>query len=1022
MALKNTLMLKNFAHLVVFFCIGIFVVTESATFSIITDKEALISVKSQISMELSNPLSTWDQESSSPCNWTGVVCNRNGQRVIELDLSGLKLAGSISPHVGNLSSLRSLQMQNNQLTGNLPVEIGRLFHLRTLNASSNSLTGAIPSNISQCKELRILDLMQNQITGEIPEEISQLKELQALNLARNRLFGPFPTSIVNISTLTNLNLGTNSLGGQIPNDMSRLRNLKNLDLTINNFTGTVPPSIYNMSSLVYLALASNNLSGDLPSYVGVTLPNLLGFNFCINKFTGTIPGSLHNLTRIRIIRMAHNLLHGSVPPGLENLPDLEMYNIGFNNIVSSGRNGFSFLESLTNSTRLNFLAIDSNLLEGVIPESIGNLSKVLKKFYLGGNRVYGSIPPSVGQLSGLELLDMSFDSISGEIPQEIGLLEELEVLGLAGNLLSGNIPNSLGNLQKLNKIDLSRNQLFGGIPTTFNKFQNLLSMDLSNNRLNGSIPPEILRLPSLSAFLSLSTNDLSGSLPEEVGFLESVVTIDISDNRLSGVIPKSIGKCKSLEHLLLAKNMLSGQIPDTLGDARGLESLDLSSNQLSGSVPFDLQNLQALQALNLSFNYLEGEVPSGGVFADPSKVHLEGNKKLCLMEFSCRNKPAGRTRRLIVVCTVIAATLAVCFTVAFLFYIRKSKAKVEKTTESFRQEHRMIAYDELRLATNNFNKGNLVGTGSFGSVYKGLLTEGTAVAVKVINTETTGSWKSFIAECAALRHVRHRNLVKLITTCSSIDFKNSDFLALVFEFMSNGSLEDWITGNKRTSNGDRLNVLERLNVAIDIACAINYLHHECEAPVVHCDLKPSNVLLDSDMTAKVGDFGLARLLINNNSGDQPSISYTHTLMGSIGYIPPEYGFGEKPSTAGDVYSFGILLLQLFTGKSPRHESFMEGLSLKKWVEINFPNNIEEVLDQELLFQAIHLYEEGKSINQEIQGDSLIKVMEIGLSCAADSPDKRITMKDALHKLKTAAEAEAEAEAKAQQEKGCLGEA
>ncbi|KAL3505091.1 hypothetical protein ACH5RR_034932 [Cinchona calisaya] len=993
--------LLHFALLVLFSCRAMsFLDAESAALSLISDKEALMSLKSHtISMEVSYPLSSWDENSTSPCNWTRVVCNKNGQRVIELDLSGLKLAGSISPLIGNLSFLESLQLQNNQLTGNLPEQLGNLFRLRTLNASSNSLTGVIPTSISQCKELRILDLMQNQISGKIPEEISQLKELQVLNLARNRLFGPIPSSLVNISSLTNLNLGTNSLSGKISFDLSRLRNLKYLDLTINNFTGTVPPSIYNISSLVYLALASNNFRGELPSNIGVTLPNLLGFNFCFNKFTGAIPGSLHNLTRIRIIRMAHNLLSGSVPPGLANLPDLEMYNIGFNKIVSStGSNGFSFLESLTNSTRLNFLAIDSNLFEGEIPESIGKLSKVLKRIYMGGNRIYGSIPSSIGQLRGLELLDMSYGSISGEIPLEIGKLEELRVLVLAGNHLSGKIPNSLGNLQKLNKIDLSKNQLLGSIPAVFENFQDLLSMDLSNNKLNGSIPPEILHLSSLSTFLNLSKNYLSGSLPEEVGFLKSVITIDISDNQLSGEIPKSIGNCKSLQHLLLAKNLLSGQIPDTFEATRGLESLDLSSNQLSGAVPFVLRNLQALQFLNLSFNNLEGEVPSGGVFADPTKVYLEGNKNLCL-QLTCKNRPADR-RRLILVCIIVSATLlAVCFTVALICHFKKGKlAEVESISEPFRQQHRMISYDELRLATNNFNRGNLLGIGSFGSVYKGQLSKGSDVAVKVFNTETRGYWKSFLAECAALRQVRHRNLIKLITTCSSIDFRSSEFLALVYEFMSNGSLEDWITGKRRTSNGKGLNLLHRLNVAIDVAYAINYLHHECEASVVHCDLKPSNVLLDSDMTAKVGDFGLARLLINNN-GNQTSITSTHTLKGSIGYIPPEYGFGENPSTAGDVYSYGILILELFTGKSPRHESFIGGLSLKKWVETNFPGKIEEVVDQDLLGTS-----KLQNVCQEIQRDCLIKIFGVGLSCVADSPYKRIIIRDALHKLRSVRDA------------------
>ena len=193
-------------------------------------------------------------------------------------------------------------------------------------------------------------------------------------MARNKLFGLFPSSIANITILSIINLGTNSLDGKMHSNLSRLRNLKFLDLRINNFSGTVPASIYNVSSLVYLALPSKNLWCDLPSSIGVTLPNLLGFNFSFNRFTGTVPGSLHSLTRIRMIRLAHNLSHGSIPPGLENLPELEMCNRGFNRIVASGGNGFSLLESLTKRTRLNFLAIDSILLEGVIPKTMGNLS------------------------------------------------------------------------------------------------------------------------------------------------------------------------------------------------------------------------------------------------------------------------------------------------------------------------------------------------------------------------------------------------------------------------------------------------------------------------------------------------------------------------------------------------------------------------------------------------------------------------------------------------------------------------
>ncbi|PQP93555.1 putative LRR receptor-like serine/threonine-protein kinase [Prunus yedoensis var. nudiflora] len=928
-------------------CIFVSVEPAIPTPSIATDKRALISFKSGVSL----PPSFWDQNSSPCTNWTGVACNKLGNRVVALNLSGLGLTGSISPHIGNLSFLRSLQLQNNKLTGNIPSQILHLFRLTSLNLSSNTIQGPLPSNLTQLTALQTLDLASNNITGTLPENLDSLKNLQVLNLARNNLHGPIPPSISNrSSTLTHLNLGTNSLSGTIPSELGFLYKLKELDLAGNQLTGTVALSIYNISSLVLFTVASNQLWGEIPSNIGHTLPNLLYFRNCFNLFTGKIPVSLHNISGIRSIRMSNNFLEGTVPPGLGNLPFLEMYNIGFNRIVSYGGDGLSFITSLTNSTRLQFLAIDGNHLEGVIPESIGNLSRVLEKLYMGGNRIFGHIPSSIGQLSSLTLLNVSYNSISGEIPPEIGQLEELQVLSLAANKMSGHITNSL------------------------EIFQNL---------------------PSLSTILNLSNNFLSGPLPEEIGLLGSVVTIDLSDNRLSGLIPNTIGKCTSLEGLLMARNKLSGPLPNVLGDMRGLEILDLSSNQLSGSIPDKLEDLQVLSYLNLSFNHLEGVIPNGGIFVkNSSSVHLEGNPKLCLHS-SCVN-PGGHRRKVLirVLISTVLATLAVCVIVGCLLYVSKRKARVTATNSDLliKGQHQMVTYEELRGATGNFSTENLIGSGSFGSVYRGCLREGIEVAVKVLDIKRTGSWKSFLAECEALRSVRHRNLVKLITSCSSLDFKNMDFLALVYEYLSNGSLEDWIQGKRKNANGDGLNIVERLNVAIDVACGLDYLHHDCEVPVAHCDLKPSNILLDRDMIAKIGDFGLAKLLIERTSNN--ALSSTQVLKGSIGYMPPEYGFGQKPSTAGDAYSFGVVLLELFTGKSPTHERFTGDENIIRWVHSAFPQNIATVLDPELL----HLMQHPPN---ELERNCVTSIIEVGLSCTYASPEGRISLRDALHKLEAA---------------------
>ena len=856
---------------------------SSTTLSITTDKEALITLKSQFSNEISNPLSSWSQN-SSPCHWTGVQCNKLGQRVTGLDLSGLGLSGQLSPYIGNLSFLQSLQLQDNQLTGVIPDQIANLFSLRVLNMSSNTIEGVIPSNITHLTELQVLDLSSNKIVSRISQDISSLRNLQVLKLGKNSLYGAIPASLGNISSLRNISFGTNYLSGWIPSDLGRLKNLIELDLTINNLTGTVPPVIYNLTSLINLALAANSFWGELPQDVGHRLPNLLVFNFCFNRFTGTIPGSLHNLTNIRVIRMASNLLEGTVPPGLGNLPFLRMYNIGYNKIVSSGARGLDYIiTSLTNSTQLNFLAIDGNRLEGLIPETIGNLSQDLSKLYMGGNRFNGSIPSSIGRLSGLRLLNLSYNLITGEIPHELGQLKDLQELSLAGNQLSGSVPNSLGNLLNLNQIDLSRNELVGTIPISFGNFQSLLSMDLSSNKLSGSIPREILNLPTLSNVLNLSMNLLSGPIPQ-VGNLISIATIDFSNNQLYGDIPISFSNCLSLEKLSLARNVLSGPIPKTLGEVKGLETLDLSSNQLSGSIPIELQNLHVLQLLNLSYNDLEGAIPSGGVFQNLSAVHLEGNKKICL-HFSCVPHGHGRMHAYVITASMVA--LILCLTIGLLLYIKNRRVKVKSaaSSELSKPHAPMVSYDELRQATNEFSQENLIGSGSFGSVYRGHLSQGNTVAVKVLDVLRTGSLKSFFAECEAMRNSRHRNLVKLITSCSSVDFKNNEFLALVYEYLRNGSLEDWIKGKRKHANGNGLSLMERLNIAIDTACVLDYLHNDSEIPIVHCDLKPSNILLDDDMTAKVGDFGLARLLIERST-NQVSISSTHVLKGSIGYIPP----------------------------------------------------------------------------------------------------------------------------------------
>ncbi|XP_057825024.2 putative leucine-rich repeat receptor-like serine/threonine-protein kinase At2g24130 [Cryptomeria japonica] len=576
-------------------------------------------------------------------------------------------------------------------------------------------------------------------------------------------------------------------------------------------------------------------------------------------------------------------------------------------------------------------------------------------------------------------------------------MQHLGLLNLSHNGLSGKMSDSLCNPQQLRRLLLQHNNLSGEIPVVLAGCQNLELIDLSYNKLGGRIPPDfIASLKNLVFYLNLSWNSLEGSLPVEMRKIAMAQAIDISGNLLTGLIPISLGDCTALEHLNLSHNAFEGPIPDSLSKLQNLLEMDLSNNSLSGSIPMSLQRLKVLQYMNVSFNNLSGQIPKGGLFPNKTVIELfMGNPGLCgPMNYSlppCTKKSQEKHSLLKKIVLSVVGTIAfiLCSFILLILWRYKLSSQLFHPSNFIFQRHSYpkFSYQDLVTATAEFDESNLLVVGNFGSVYKGILRDGKIVAIKALNLQNEEAHKSFETECKVLGRIRHRNLIKIISAFSYPGFKG-----LVLQFASNGSLEKHLHPDRDDQEFCKLGLEDCLSIAVDVAHGMEYLHHDCPLQMVHCDLKPSNVLLDANMTALVTDFGICRC-ITPNSIDSFSAA-TFALKGSIGYIAPEYGLWGGVSTKGDVYSYGILILEMVTRKRPSDDMFVGDLNLQNWMRSAFPDRLADIVDGGLL----------RDMNENMEDNRcLLSFIHVGLLCSSESPRERPSMRDVarfLENLKT----------------------
>ncbi|XP_052143843.1 LRR receptor kinase SERK2 [Oryza glaberrima] len=490
--------------------------------------------------------------------------------------------------------------------------------------------------------------------------------------------------------------------------------------------------------------------------------------------------------------------------------------------------------------------------------------------------------------------------------------------------------------------------------------------------------------------VTLAARGFAGVLSPRIGELKYLTVLSLAGNRISGGIPEQFGNLSSLTSLDLEDNLLVGEIPASLGQLSKLQLLILSDNNFNGSIPDSLAKISSLTDIRLANNNLSGQIP--GPLFQVARYNFSGNHLNCGTNFphSCSTnmsyQSGSHSSKIGIVLGTVGGVIGLLI-VAALFLFCKGRRKshlrevfVDVAGEDDRRiafgQLKRFAWRELQIATDNFSERNVLGQGGFGKVYKGVLPDGTKIAVKrLTDYESPGGEAAFLREVELISVAVHRNLLKLIGFCTTQTER-----LLVYPFMQNLSvayrLRDFKPGEPV------LNWPERKRVAIGTARGLEYLHEHCNPKIIHRDVKAANVLLDEDFEPVVGDFGLAKLV------DVQKTSVTTQVRGTMGHIAPEYLSTGKSSERTDVFGYGIMLLELVTGQRA----------------IDF-SRLEEEDDVLLLDHVKKLQREGqlgsivdRNLNQNYDDEEVEMMIQIALLCTQSSPEDRPSMSEVVRML------------------------
>ncbi|KAI3689113.1 hypothetical protein L2E82_47062 [Cichorium intybus] len=939
-------------HLFLLLLIGFISVVSS------DELESLLNLKTALGESNTKVFDSWRPD-NSVCNFTGITCDDSGSSVKEIDLS------------------------NQNLTGSIPFDsICQLQSLEKLSFGFNRLHGSVTEDLNKCSRLTYLDLGNNIFSGPIPD-ISSMNGLLYLYVNSSGFSGTFPwSSLENMTSLIVLSVGDN------PFDQTPF-----------------PMQVLKLLNLNWLYMANCSIGGEIPAGIG-DLTELIDFELSTNYITGEIPKEISKLVKLWQLELFANNLTGKLPVGLRNLTKLQRFDASTNYLEGD-------LSEIRFLTQLTSLQLFENKFTGEIPPELGEF-KHLVNLSLYRNQLTGTLPPQLGSWSDFNFIDVSENFLTGQIPPDMcknGKMTELLILQnnftgeipasysdcktltrfrVSNNMLSGVVPSGIWGLPKAEIIDIATNDLEGGITSNIENAKTLAQIFAAHNRLSGELPQEISMATSLN-MIDLSHNQISGKIPATIGELSQLSSLHLDNNKFTGEIPKSLRSCGSLSDINMAYNSFSGQIPAALGSLPTLNSLNLSYNQLSGQIPSTLSSLR-LSILDLSDNKLAGPIPES-LSVDAYNGSFAGNPGLCSQKVSyfrqCSPSSSDTSGviRTVITCFSVGSAVILIF-LAYSCYLKKKSQNDDEARSLKEDSWNIKSFHVLSFMEDDIldaiNEQNLIGKGGSGQVYRASLKNGVELAVKHIRNSDSGHRKrkhsgkqkslEFDAEVETLSSIRHVNVVKLY--CSITSEESS---LLVYEYLPNGSLWDRLHTSKKLG----LDWETRYGIAVGAAKGLEYLHHGCERPVIHRDVKSSNILLDEYFKPRIADFGLAKIVQTDSTDGS-----THVIAGTHGYIAPEYGYTYKVNEKSDVYSFGVVLMELVTGKKPMEAEFGENKDIVFWVCSKLKNK-ETVLS--LVDSSI----------PEVYKEDTIKVLKIAIMCTSRLPALRPTMRTVVKMLEDA---------------------